>query len=74
VTAPGASLLGKYVQSASLNDEPLERSWFTHEAIEPGGSMELRMGPTANTSWAAGPEAAPPSMSADALSDFGCAG
>ncbi|MFY9588899.1 MAG: GH92 family glycosyl hydrolase [Actinomycetota bacterium] len=74
VTAPGASLLGKYVQSASLNGEPHDRSWFTHDAIAPGGSVEFRMGPAANRSWAAGPEAAPPSMSTDTLSRFGCAG
>ncbi len=73
VTAPGASLLGKYVQSASLNGAALDKTWFTHHAIAPGGTVEFRMGPVANKAWAAGPEAVPPSMTADPLPRFGCA-
>ena len=74
VRAPGASLAGKYVRSATLDGSPLNRTWFTHDAIRPGGSMELRMAVTVNHSWASGPGAAPPSMSADPLARFGCAG
>ena len=73
VAAPGASLLGKYVGSASLNGAPLDRSWITHDAIAPGGRLELEMSPVANTSWASSDGARPPSMSTDPLSRFGCA-
>jgi predicted alpha-1,2-mannosidase len=72
VSAPGASLVGKYVQSATLNGVPLDDTWFTHDAFAPGGSLELRMGPIANRAWGAG--SSPPSMSSDPLSRFGCAG
>ena len=74
ITAPGASLLGKYVQSASLNGRPVERTWFTHDAITPGGNLELRMGGIPNERWGVGPDAVPPSMSLDPLPRFGCAG
>jgi len=74
VSAPGASLAGKYVQTATLNGVPLDRTWFTHDAFLPDGTLELRMGPTANTSWGVGAGSAPPSMTGDPLSSFGCAG
>jgi predicted alpha-1,2-mannosidase len=74
VTAPGASLAGKYVQQATLDGAPLGRTWFTHDAFHPGGTLDLRMGVTANKAWGSTPAAAPPSMSADPLSRFGCAG
>lgn len=74
VEAPGASLAGKYVQSARLNDAPLDRTWFTHQAIRPGGRLEFRMGATANEGWGVGTDAAPPSMSVEPLSWFGCTG
>jgi predicted alpha-1,2-mannosidase len=72
ISAPGASLAGKYVQGATLNGAPLERTWFTHDAFVPGGRLELRMGPTANLTW--GANSSPPSMSSGPLSRFGCAG
>ena len=72
ISAPGASLAGKYVQGATLSGAPLNRTWFTHDAFVPGGSLEMRMGPAANTHW--GADSSPPSMSGDRLSSFGCAG
>jgi hypothetical protein len=44
VEAPGASLTGKYVQSASLGGRPLERAWFLHDAIDVGKTLRLEMG------------------------------
>lgn len=72
VEAPGASLAGKYVQSGSLNGSPLDRTWFTHDALAGTGTLRLEMGPLPNAGWAAGPEAAPPAMSTDPLGAFGC--
>jgi predicted alpha-1,2-mannosidase len=74
VSAPGASLVGKYVQSARVNGSPLTRTWFTHDAFVPGGKLTLNMGPLANTAWGARPGDAPPSMTGDPLSRFGCSG
>ncbi|MGH2785906.1 MAG: GH92 family glycosyl hydrolase [Actinomycetota bacterium] len=72
VDAPGTSLASKYIGSATLNGSPLDATWFTHDAITPGGSINFAMSPTKNAGWAAGPGAAPPSMSANPLADFAC--
>ncbi len=48
-----------YVQSATLNDQPLTRLYLTHEELRVGGKLVLEMGPTPNKEWAV---TAPPSM------------
>jgi putative alpha-1,2-mannosidase len=68
--APGASVAGKYVQSATLNGAPLNKAWFGESAIRGGGTLHLEMGPVANQSWAA--DNVPPSASDAPLSAFGC--
>ncbi len=40
-----------YVQSATLNGQPLERAWISHEEIAGGGVLEFRLGPRPNESW-----------------------
>ncbi len=60
--APGASSANKYIQSARLNGEPLERCYITHEEIVAGGTLAFEMGETPNKDWAARESAAPPSM------------
>lgn len=72
IDAPGASLTGKYVQSATLGSEPLGRPWFTHDQLLDAGSVSFQMGPVANKSWGSAPADAPPSLTGSALSDFGC--
>lgn len=52
-----------YIQSASLNGKPLDRSWFYYDQLVNGGTLVLELGPKPNTSWAAGLDHAPPSMS-----------
>jgi predicted alpha-1,2-mannosidase len=71
IRAPGASILNRYVQSASLGQSRLEQVWFTHAELFDGGSLSFEMGPTANE-WGAGADAAPPSMSSHPLGAFGC--
>ncbi len=51
----------KYIQSATLNGKPLDKSWISHDDVMNGGKLELVMGPTANRQWAAGEAALPPS-------------
>ena len=51
VRAPGNSEENKYVQSARLNGELLDTPFFTHEALEKGGVLELQMGAEPNTTW-----------------------
>lgn len=49
----------KYIQSASLNGEPLDRCWFSHDEIASGGVLEFVMGNRPAKDWAAG--SVPPS-------------
>jgi predicted alpha-1,2-mannosidase len=72
VDAPGASLQGKYVQSANMGAESLEKPWFTHEQLLDAQGVSLTMGPVANESWGSAPSDAPPSLTGNDLSDFGC--
>jgi predicted alpha-1,2-mannosidase len=51
-----------YVQSAMLNGQPLEDSWFYRQDLINGGSLKLEMGPEPNKEW--GEKVPPPSMSA----------
>jgi predicted alpha-1,2-mannosidase len=74
IRAPGASAIGKYVQSARLDGASLRRTWFTHASLAPGGSLTLTMGPFANVSWGSRPVDAPPSQSTSPLGSFACAG
>src|SRR3954454_7281101 len=72
VEAPGASLTGKYVQSATLDGKPLPRAWFGDDAVRRHGVLHLDMGPVPNTTWATDQADAPPSASDAPLSAFGC--
>ena len=38
-----------YVQQVFLNDQPLHRSWFTHDEIQNGGVLRFEMGPAPGT-------------------------
>jgi predicted alpha-1,2-mannosidase len=52
-----------YIQSATLNGQPLNRPWFSHAEIAAGGKLVFEMGPVPNKNWGSAPAAAPPSMS-----------
>lgn len=52
VTADGLSETNGYVQSASLNGVPLERSYILDSEIRAGGELRFVMGPTPNLRWA----------------------
>jgi len=61
IKAKNCSKVNKYIQSAKLNGEVLNRTWFTHEDLMNGATLELEMGAYPNKSWGAVKEAAPPS-------------
>ncbi len=44
IIANGLNDKNIYVQSASLNGKPLNKSWFTHTEIKNGGNLTLKMG------------------------------
>jgi len=56
--------INRFIQSATLNGEPLDTSWFRHGQIASGGTLVFTMG-SSPTQW--GTTIPPPSMS-DAIS------
>jgi predicted alpha-1,2-mannosidase len=60
VVAQDTSRDNKYVESIRLNGEPLNQIWFRHADIANGGTLELTMGNTPNTSLGAAPASFPP--------------
>jgi predicted alpha-1,2-mannosidase len=62
IVAHKASDQNKYIQSATLNGQPLDKPWFKHEDIINGGKLVLVMGDKANKNWGSSPEAVPPSF------------
>ncbi len=61
VKANKCSVVNKYIQSAKFNGQPLTKTWFTHEELMNGATLELEMGPKPNKTWGSAPEDAPPS-------------
>jgi predicted alpha-1,2-mannosidase len=59
VEAKNSSWSNKYIQSATLNGRPLNRTWFTHDDLISGGTLVLVMGNRPNERW--GLESPPPS-------------
>lgn len=51
VEARNNSKSNVYIQSASLNGQPLNRSWITHQEIENGGTLVFEMGEKPNQNW-----------------------
>jgi predicted alpha-1,2-mannosidase len=52
-----------YIQSATMNGKPWNKTWFSHTDIAKGGVLVLTMGPQPNQKWGSAPDSAPPSMS-----------
>lgn len=52
-----------YIQSATLNGQPLNRPWFNHNEIAQGATLVFKMGARPNPNWGSAPDDAPPSMS-----------
>jgi putative alpha-1,2-mannosidase len=53
IEARNASVENKYIQSATLNGENLDKPWISHEAIMNGGKLVFEMGSKANKTWGA---------------------
>ena len=60
IVAHGASRDNKYVQSIRLNGNPLDQVWFRHADVVHGGTLELTMGDTPNTSLGTAASSFPP--------------
>jgi putative alpha-1,2-mannosidase len=62
IRAKNNSAANIYIQSATLDGKPLDRSWITHEEIVSGKTLELQMGPKPNKAWPGKSQQLPPSM------------
>ena len=63
IAAPGAGPAGEYVAAARLGGRSLDRTWLTGAEVQSGKTLAFTTSPTPTT-WATGPQAAPPSLSA----------
>jgi predicted alpha-1,2-mannosidase len=61
VKAVNNSAENKYIQSAKLNGKPYNKTYFTHEDLVQGGTLELVMGNRPCKTWAVDEAATPPS-------------
>src|SRR3954447_25435224 len=73
ISAPGASLINRYVTAARLDGRPLDRGWVEDARLRPGATLDLTMAATPDKAWCAAPAQRPPSASDSPLSRFGCA-
>lgn len=51
IEAKNNSKRNKYIQSARLNGQSINRPWLTHEEIMNGGILKLEMGEHPNKNW-----------------------
>ena len=64
IEAKNNSQYNKYIQSATLNGNSLDKPWFKHSDLSEG-KLILNMGPRPNKKWGSEAGAAPPSFSLD---------
>jgi len=62
IVADNVSKENKYIQSASLDGNPLNRPWLDHKDIMAGGTLVFQMGPEPNKEWGNDLNEAAPSM------------
>ncbi|MCK4991110.1 MAG: glycoside hydrolase family 92 protein, partial [Bacteroidales bacterium] len=62
IKANHVSPANKYIQSATLNGESMNKTWLSHEEILQGGTLIFEMGPEPNLDWGSSGTDIPPSM------------
>nr|BFE58901.1 GH92 family glycosyl hydrolase [Dactylosporangium thailandense] len=62
VNGTGAATNAPYIQSAKLNGATTTKPWLPESLLAAGGTVELTLGTTANTSWGSAAADAPPSF------------
>jgi putative alpha-1,2-mannosidase len=60
ITARNVSNSSKYIQSATVNGNPLSRLYITHNEILQGAAVVFEMGETPNMTWGVNDVAVPP--------------
>ncbi|MGC5310264.1 GH92 family glycosyl hydrolase [Micromonospora zamorensis] len=67
INAPAAQASAPYVQSMNYNSSNWNRAHMPTAALTAGGTIDLVLAGTPNTTWAAGADAAPPSYGTNAV-------
>jgi hypothetical protein len=62
INATGAGANAPYVQSMRLNGASSTRPWLPESVVSGGGTVDMTLGTTANTSWGSAAADAPPSF------------
>jgi putative alpha-1,2-mannosidase len=63
VTARNNSPQNVYIQSATLNGKPWNKTYINHEDVVAGGQIVFEMGPEPNRHWGTAPDSRPYSLS-----------
>ncbi|WP_207229548.1 GH92 family glycosyl hydrolase [Ktedonosporobacter rubrisoli] len=61
INAPGASSNMYYIQNLKVNGQASKKPWLPGSFIAKGGTLDFTLGSSANTTWGASPNDAPPS-------------
>jgi len=67
LNAPGAAPTAPYIQSMTVNAMPWVKAYLPAATLTDGGTLDFVLATTANPSWAATPDAAPPSHPTNAV-------
>jgi len=62
INAPAASAGNLYIQSLNVNGSASTKPWLPESVVTSGGTLDFRLGATANTSWGRAASDAPPSF------------
>lgn len=62
IIAKNYSPKNKYIQSLKINGEVWNKTWFSHDNIKDGATLEFVMGDIANKQWASDEDSVPPSL------------
>ena len=60
LSAPRADRAHKYIQSATVNGQPWNEPWFSHEVLANGGTVTLEMADRPNKAWGSSPDLVSP--------------
>ncbi len=70
IVAKNISSENKYIQSVKLNGNNYTKSWFIHDDILNGSTLEFQMGASPNKSWGTAPEDRPTSEKYEAAAEL----
>lgn len=61
LSAPRAGRENKYIRAVKVDGRPWNKTWFGHDVVANGGTIDIDLGDRPNKAWGSAPDAAPPS-------------